>query len=164
MECLARPEAEGAYALAPPHVVLHWQHFGNFVTTLQEPHRCRNRIVLMQGLWPIFGDGRRQSGWCWICVFCATCNWRQYDTSQWVFQAWSVKSFSLARADYQRLPPPLSYYDMPVWHHALVMSKTGQTYYSPKLVRSGKLLYYYVFGDVGVHASIRQHIATTWRG
>ena len=31
-------------------------------------------------------------------------------------------------------------------------------------MRSGKLLYYHVFGDVGVHASIRKHTAPPWRG
>ena len=80
------------------------------------------------------------------------------------FLAWSVKSFSMARADYQSLPPPLAYDEMPVWHNVLVTSKTGHTYYSPKLVWSGKLSYYHVFGEVGVHASIRKHIAPTWRG
>ena len=29
-------------------------------------------------------------------------------------------------------------------------------------MRSGKLLYYHVFGEVGVHASVRKHIAPTW--
>ena len=80
------------------------------------------------------------------------------------FLAWSVRSFSKARSEYQDLPPPISYEAMPVWHNVLTVGPSGRTYYSPKLVRAGKLLYYHLFGDMGVHSSLWKQIAPTRRG
>ena len=39
----------------------------------------------------------------------------------------------------------------------------GHTSCSHKLVRVGKLLFYHLFGDAGVHSSLGKQIATMWR-
>ena len=156
---LARPEAEGgSYLAPPPHVFLHWLHSRNFITTLQEPQRFD------AGALATFRQWAASVGLVLDLRFLRYMQLAPVRHSSMGFLAWYVRSFSLARSEYQSLPLPLSYDDMPVWHNVLVTSKSGQTYYSPKLVRSGKLLYCHVFGDVGVHANVRKHIATTWRG
>ena len=152
LECLARPEAEGDMHWHPPHVFLHWLHSGNFATALQDPHRFDAGALANFRRWAA------SIGLVLDPHFLRYLQLAPVQHSSMGFLAWSVKSFSLARADYQSLPPPLSY------DNVLVTSKPGHTYYSPKLVRFGKLLYYHVFEDVGVHASIRKHVAPTCRG
>ena len=119
LECLAHPEAEGGYALAPPHVFLHWLHSGNFVTALQEPQRFD------EGALAAFRQWAASIGLVLDLKFLRYVQLAPVRHSSMGSLAWSVKSFSLARSEYQSLPPPLSYTDMPVWHNVLATSKTG---------------------------------------
>ena len=58
----------------------------------------------------------------------------------------------------------MSYEEMPVWQNVLVVGKTGQTYFSPRLVRAGKLRFFHLFGDTGMHSNLWKHVALTWKG
>ena len=78
--------------------------------------------------------------------------------------ALSVRSLSKPRSQYQDLPPPVSDEEMPVWHNVLVVGKSGQTYFSPKLVCAGKLRFYHLFGDAGLHSGLWKHVAPRWKG
>ena len=133
------------FAQPPPpcHIFLHWVHSTAFLTAVQEPHWFVEQVL---------SSFRR-----WALSVGLVLNMRFLRFLQLVlvrhnsmgFLAWSVRFFSKARSKYHDLPPPISYEEMPVWYNVLVVGKSGQTYFSPKLVRAGKLRFYHLFGDGG---------------
>ena len=132
----------------PSHVFLHWLHSGNFVTALQEPQH--------------FDAGALAAFWRWAASIGLVLDLRFLRYMQLApvrhssmgFKAWSVKSFSLARSEYQSLPPPLSYDDMPVWHNVLATSKTGHHIIVPSWCGPASYCTVIFLGRWGVHASI----------
>ena len=107
LDCLARLESEGRYALAPTHVFLQWVHSGVFVTALHEPHRFDDQVLSSFRKWAA-SVGLVLDIRCLRFLQLAPVR-----HSSMGFLAWCIRSFSKARSDYQDLPPPLSYEEMP---------------------------------------------------
>ena len=157
LEDLARPESEGL-CIGPPHVYLHWVHSGAFLTAMQEPHRFDEQVLSCFRRWASL------VGLVLDMRFLQFLHLAPVRHNNMGFLAWSVPFFSTARSQYQDLPLPVSYEEMPVWHNVLVVGKSGQTYFSPRLVRAGKLRFYHLFGDTGMHSNLWKHVAPTWKG
>ena len=62
----------------------------------------------------------------------------------------------MARTQYQDLPLPTSYEELPVAHNILVVWKTVQTYFTPRVGKSFQL-----FGDTGMFFNLWKHVAPT---
>ena len=107
---------------------------------MQEPHRFDEQVLSGFRRWA------SSVGLVLEMRFCGFCSWRLSDVIVWVF--WR------GRCVPSPLPPPVSYEEMPVWHNVLEVGKSGQTYFSPKLVRAGKLRFYHLFGDAGLHSGL----------
>ena len=45
-----------------------------------------------------------------------------------------------------------------------MVGRTGQTYFNPLLIRAGKLRFFHLFGDTGMHSNLWKHVAPTWKG
>ena len=71
------------------------------------------------------------------------------------FVAWSTKSVSLTRGSYLRHPAPFDVDNTPVGHNVLFASPKGLAYYSPRLVREGRVKSSQEMGVVGL---------PTWHG